>query len=125
VNFSHLFRFQDGTDDQDVSRNSEIIIQYFKEYTWSKPNYINVYIDVIVQQLFFVTCGYNITEMLFSISENMELYSTQSSIAYLTVCCFIFIAGVPGNILIIWTILKSKQMRKIHNLFVVLSKILP
>ena len=88
-------------------------------YTWSKPNYINVDIDVIVQQLFFVTCGYNITELLFSISENMELYSTQSRIAYLTVCCFIFIAGVPGNILIIWTILKSKQMRKIHNIFVV------
>lgn len=49
----------------------------------------------------------------------MELYSTQYRIAYLTVCSFIFIAGVPGNILITWTILKSKQMRQIHNIFVV------
>ena len=50
----------------------------------------------------------------------MELYSSSTRIACLIVSCILYLTGVTGNVLIIWTIWKLKSLRSVHNILVCL-----
>ena len=54
----------------------------------------------------------------------MELYSTTTRIAYLIWATIMLLTGVPGNCVIIFTILRSKRLRNIHDILVVLLAVI-
>lgn len=54
----------------------------------------------------------------------MGLYTTNTRVSYLFISSILFLVGVPGNSLIIWTILRTKPLRNVHNILIVLLAII-
>ena len=50
----------------------------------------------------------------------MELYSANIRITYITVGFLLYVVGISGNSLIIWTFIRIKRLRIVQNVFVIL-----
>lgn len=50
----------------------------------------------------------------------MELYSANIRIIYITVGFLLYVVGISGNSLIIWTFIRIKRLRIVQNVFVIL-----